>query len=426
MSSRRNLILKNLPYSMVHDIQSSSGSTPVASGNPSTEAQPIQSVDSDVTLGPTCNSNCTEPSVSFATESLEEPEERARLTLKSRHNTREEEFHSNSSDYPNALAPVQPEPAQRDTTPASSDEGDESEATESSNYSDSDNQSEASYTSMSGLNVQELLDEFAKELDPVFRNGPTYQTLEKFFLETDAEYTRLHLIDEPRPDKGYIIVSKDIILALNRCRLDPQYSTYPFLELVEECIAFFATSLGPFCREHAEALPAKNVFLKEQYFWSAVRVFCPHPYDYGSEDMEERWRRRLLRDGQAKLIIEVMKGCLANVRALLALDDVIRPTERNEAIEIVLYDTYLGLAVFFCSPNLRSERIENTILGYLVEDEINWDVVNGVHFAGKKHNEDVLALEEDENLSYEQKEAIRSSMLERRTMTGHEFEDRFE
>ncbi|RPA81407.1 hypothetical protein BJ508DRAFT_414831 [Ascobolus immersus RN42] len=120
----------------------------------------------------------------------------------------------------------------------------------------------------------------------------------------------------------------------------------------------------------------------------AFKQRCTHPNKwtestkgFTSEDFpldlvymvfEERHKAGLLRDGQVRLVCAVLQSARDQLDAIVSKDFI------GLDIRLIYRMAENALTEFFCSASFRSERLENLILKYLAEEDVNMEVVRGV------------------------------------------------
>ncbi|RPA73192.1 hypothetical protein BJ508DRAFT_366856 [Ascobolus immersus RN42] len=170
-----------------------------------------------------------------------------------------------------------------------------------------------------------LIAEFENGLRSKFKDSPAVYAFKSFLANTEPWFA-LKLCQETHCMA--IFQQMDLYL------LDPEYSGFPFLELVEEVLLFFATCFGPAgwsfissrIRDLGAAITASmrtSVYtvLAESWFCIAIFSFVRSPPTSGmsmrsGEYIFLRWKKGLLRRGQVELIAAEMRSFMSELRSL--------------------------------------------------------------------------------------------------------------
>jgi len=99
--------------------------------------------------------------------------------------------------------------------------------------------------------------------------------------------------------------------------------------------------------------------------------------------LRERFQAGLLRASQCKLVAITLDALTAQVQGIMARE---KPGETSVETIVGLVEsackrTKLLISQFLLSPKLRSERLEVLLLRYLMEEEVNMEVVEGIERA---------------------------------------------
>ncbi|RPA75776.1 hypothetical protein BJ508DRAFT_331785 [Ascobolus immersus RN42] len=155
--------------------------------------------------------------------------------------------------------------------------------------------------------------------------------------------------------------------------------------LVEECLLFYINALFPY---FSEQLGKPWYDFDDSYdprltFINILDAFGGLVDRRIGIVISQRWRNGLLRDGQVQLLIILCRKMLVQLWALVCIpaeevnEEFLRVAEIMRAME----RTWKAICKFFGNERFRSERLENLLLRYLDEEEVNWDVVRGMEKA---------------------------------------------
>ncbi|RPA75044.1 hypothetical protein BJ508DRAFT_418333 [Ascobolus immersus RN42] len=243
---------------------------------------------------------------------------------------------------------------------------------------------------MAQENLHLLVSDIAKAYAPAIQDSVFYKSFEEFLLTTDEDYIQDFLYTN----------SRDVLVfSVLHCLSSENSIDDPFRPIIGEAVQFFNTCLGPFCYAWSSAyspekrksqLSAGTLSTPEMAFWDTLQVLGRRGnYFFGSDYIEERWKSGLLRPGQVKILEAVMKADIDQLRLMMLVDPLFLDEYYDEEWLGMVYlkENYEAMFRFFAS--FRSERIENAILRYLGENDVNNEVCYGVNSESIKYRQEL-------------------------------------
>lgn len=252
------------------------------------------------------------------------------------------------------------------------------------------------------------------ELDPSSRTFPRTESFSGNYAQADSE-----LIDSDHEfaDEPYIIFelyfdfySSHWILPSDhpvRGKLLNRNCPPQFRQIIEDCTLFYLNTLYPFttnpfgqkCRNHRSWIrlshilrdlggPMLNFRTFRDYDRDERSYFQIRQYELEPPLIWKRYDSGLMREQQIQLLILVVRTMMDRIRLLchtansqiefMKLEDWTRTMMQ---IDLELIRTNRSIHIFFGNERFRSERLELLLTKYLLEDDINMEVVKGLESA---------------------------------------------
>ncbi|RPA71492.1 hypothetical protein BJ508DRAFT_367735 [Ascobolus immersus RN42] len=202
----------------------------------------------------------------------------------------------------------------------------------------------------------------------------------------------LELID---PKRAGTALYRDWFIATYETLLESSYhatgySYAPvFRPVIEEHILFYINHLFPYFLtiDWPYKSPGRTTRDPRYAYWLLIDNLGNHNDDGAEIAVPQRYKARLMRNEQVKLLEAVMRSLHKQLRFILEVktdNEELRITELGRAC--LRADN--SVEKFLGSANLRSERLEVLLVRYLEQEDVNWEVVRRLDQAQRKKEEE--------------------------------------
>ncbi|RPA86621.1 hypothetical protein BJ508DRAFT_301980 [Ascobolus immersus RN42] len=178
---------------------------------------------------------------------------------------------------------------------------------------------------------------------------------------------------------------------------DPDISSQPdLIEAAEELLRFFFVEFYPWLfrfNNHVKDIDdyskrEGDIYVLEEHV--ALPCAIVHYMSMISKSfrvLRDRQKAKLLRDGQVQLVIAVYAGAEAELKGLVRNQNIRDAWAAWDALVLasnVCRRNFFLLNHLLVSGGFRSERMENAMLGYLREERVCKELVEGIRVASDK------------------------------------------
>ncbi|RPA71490.1 hypothetical protein BJ508DRAFT_367733 [Ascobolus immersus RN42] len=172
----------------------------------------------------------------------------------------------------------------------------------------------------------------------------------------------------------------------------PLYSYPPPLrQVIEECLLFYQHTLHPYFGEEESWETSEG--LCGLTYGRIMSKYVDMLYRLGSlksqeSIISERWAAGLLRNSQVEILQIILRMLLKQISAILAISGIDETVRLDRLTSVCTQTDDYFMKCFIVSRRFRSERLEVLLLKYLAEENVNWDVVEGLEEAQRVYETD--------------------------------------